>query len=113
MPTLQVAIDARKAKQGADEYSKASKKVKTAATQAEKSTRGLSKGLDKLGTSGIGAKKVLAGVFTGLAALAKTPLDPLGSSVPLPLFHGLGAESFANSIYTLSPPVPDVHDISI
>jgi TP901 family phage tail tape measure protein len=70
MPTLQVAIDARKAKQGAEEYSKASKKVKTSATQAEKATKGLSTGLDKLGTSGIGAKKVLAGVFTGLAALA-------------------------------------------
>lgn len=67
MPTLDVAIDARRAKQGARQFDDAVKKVKRGAGEVDRSTKKSTKSFNNLGGS---MKKVVVGMV-GLAAAYK------------------------------------------
>jgi TP901 family phage tail tape measure protein len=68
MPTLKMAVDARKAATGGKQGKDAIKSVGDQAVKSGKQTEQFDKQLNHLGKTGAGVKKVMAGMFAGIGA---------------------------------------------
>jgi len=115
MPVLQCAIDASKAKSGAQEFQQAANQVKNAANQAAGETGNLNKGLTGLGNTATSIKKAIleVGAAIGLTFTLKhvydevvgfdTALVSLGRSSGL---QGKALDDLSDSILGLSRHIP-------